>query len=262
MSSALKGYFKDIFYYKELLVNLVSKELKVRYKTAVLGFLWTLLNPLLMMVILSVIFSVFIKLEIEKYPLFLLIGLVPWHFFGQSLSVATTSIVDNAGLIRKISFPRELIPLSAIISQFIFFLLSLAVLFVFLVIFRAKFTLLILILPLVLVAEFVFILGVSLITSALHVRYRDVRYVTEALLLCWFYLTPIFYPLSLVPERLQALYMLNPMACIVSIIRDILYYAKMPDFFILGYVFSISFVFLIAGLLVFKREEPLFADSA
>lgn len=256
----IKRYFVDIFSYRELIFNLVAKDLKVRYKTAMLGFLWALLNPLLMMVILSVVFSVFLKLKIEKYPLFLLTALLPWHFLSQSLSIATTSIVDNANLIRKIPFPREIIPLSVIIAQFIFFLLSLMILFIFLVIFKIRLTLLILFLPLALLLQFIFILSISLITSALHTRYRDVKYIVEALLLCWFYLTPIFYPLSLVPSQFQRIYMLNPMACVVIIYRDVLFYAKTPDFSIAGYTLSVSLVFLIVGLLIFKRTESLFAD--
>ncbi len=259
--AAIKRYAGGIFSYRELIFNLVVKDLKVRYKTATLGFLWALLNPLLMMMILSIVFSVFIKLQIEKYPLFLLAALLPWYFLSQSLSCATTSIVDNANLIRKIPFPREIIPLSVIIAQFIFFLLSLMILFIFLVIFKIGFTLLILYLPLVLLVQFVFVSGISLITSALHVRYRDVKYIIEALLLCWFYLTPVFYPLSLVPQQFQRIYMLNPMACIVTIYRDVLLYGGISDFYITWYTLSVSLVFLIAGLFIFKKTEHLFADA-
>jgi ABC-2 type transport system permease protein len=170
--------------------------------------------------------------------------------------------VDNANLIRKIPFPREIIPLSAIIAQFIYFLLSLMILFIFLGIFKIQLTSPMLFLPLMLLLQFIFVLGVSLISSALHTQYRDVKYIIEALLLCWFYLTPIFYPLTAVPSRFQRVYMLNPMTCIVTIYRDILFYGKVPDFSTTAYAFSISIVVLILGLLVFKKTESLFADLA
>jgi len=258
--SAIKNYFKDIFSYKELIYNLTLKDLKVRYKTAALGFLWALLNPLIMMIIFSIVFSLFMKIQIEKYPIFLLTALLPWHFLSQSLSISTTSIVDNANLIKKVSFPREIIPISSITANLINFLLSLIVLFIFLIIFKVRFTFMILLLPLLVLTQFIFTLGISLISCTLYTSYRDVKYIVEVLLLSWFYLTPIFYPLSLIPQQYQRIYMLNPMACIVVMYRDVLLYGNMPNPKVMSYALLISFSFLIIGLIIFKKRETIFAD--
>lgn len=257
---ATVSYFKHIFSYRELIYNLSIKDLKVRYKTATLGFFWALLNPLIMMIIFSIVFSLFIKIQIEKYPIFLLTALLPWYLLSQSLSISTTSIVDNANLIKKVSFPREIIPISSIIANLTNFLLSLIVLFIFLIIFKVRFTFMILLLPLLVLTQFIFILGISLISCALYTSYRDVKYIVEVLLLSWFYLTPIFYPLNLVPQQYQRIYMLNPMTCIVVMYRDVLLYGNMPNPKVMSYALLISFSLLIIGLIIFKKREAVFAD--
>ena len=258
---SLGRYFRNIFSYRELIFNLAAKDLKVRYKTAALGFLWALLNPLFMMVILSLVFTLIVKVKIENFPVFLLTALLPWYFFITSLTASTISIVDNANLVKKTSFPREIIPLSIVISNLINFLLSLTVLFIFMGAFKVNFSYFILFLPIVILLQSIFIFGLALISVTLHTFYRDVKYIVEFLLLAGFYLTPVFYPLSLVPEKFQKSYLIiNPMADFISIYRDILFYGISPNPRMFGYVLMVSLLFFVVGLLIFRKNERIFAD--
>jgi len=248
-------------HYFELTYNLAKKDLKVRYKTASLGFLWAILNPLLMMGVLTIVFSMFFRVKTgSPYSIFVLTGLIPWVFFNLSLSSCTTSVTDNSSLIKKVYFPREIIPISIILANLINFSLSLIILFLFLFIFTIKLTLLVLFLPIVIVLQLIFITGISLLTSSLNVYYRDIRYIVEATLLMWFYITPVFYPISMVPERFKAYYFLNPMAGIISSYREVLLDGVFPNIYMFLETSFISIIIFLIGYVVFKRIEPVFAD--
>ena len=259
-SMEIAKYIKKIFAYNELIITLAVKDFKVRYKNAVLGFLWALLNPLLMMAILSVVFSFVFKIQVDKYPVFLLTALLPWYFLSFSLSGSTVSIVENANLIKKISFAREIIPVSVVLSNLFNLLLSLLVLFVFMFIFGVKFTPLILLLPFVIILQTIFVMGISFICATLHTIYRDTKHIVDTLLLLGFYLTPVFYPVSMVPGKIEHIYMFNPMACIITIYRSILFYGVMPSVNIIIYAILFSAALFIFGLMLFRRHEKLFAD--
>lgn len=245
----------------ELLFSLTLKELKVRYKNTVLGFVWSILNPLLLMTILSFVFLVIFKIGIEKYPAFLLCALLPWVFFSNSVFASATSIVDNANLIKKLSFTREAIPLSAILANLVHFLLALIVLFIFLLIFKVRLTIFVLVLPLIILIQLLFIIGISFVASSLYVYYRDVKYIIEAMLLCWFYATPIFYSTSFVPDRLLRFYLLNPMAAIVTAYRDILLYGRLPEVKIIILSILSAAISLCLGTFFFRKFKGNFADA-
>ncbi len=249
------------FHYIELVYNLAKKDLKVRYKTASLGFLWAILNPLLMMVVLTVIFSIFLRIKTDyPYSVFILTGLIPWAFFNLSLSSCTNSIVDNSNLIKKVYFPREIIPVSIVLANLINFFLSIIILFVFLLSFKIKLTYFILFLPAIIVLQILFTVGISLLTSSLNVYYRDIRYIVEASLLMWFYATPVFYPITMVPERIKSYYFLNPMAGIITSYRRILLEGQPPDLYLFMETSLITVAVLVIGYVVFKKIEPAFAD--
>jgi ABC-2 type transport system permease protein len=256
MFSTLRRFYE----FRELVMNLAKKDFKVRYKSATLGFLWALLNPLLLMAILSIVFSLIMKIQVEKYPVFLLTALIPWTCFSLSVTNSTTAITDNGNLIKKVFFPREIIPAAVNLANLFNFLLSLVVLFVFLLVFRVALTPTVFLLPFVILIQLTFTVGLSLITSCLHVYYRDVKYLMEALLVFWFYATPIFYPLSMVPERIMKIYMLNPMASIVTMYRNILLEGCFPDPAVLACGLGSSLVVLVIGFHVFRKLEPNFAD--
>lgn len=251
---------REIFEYKELIKNLVVRDLKVRYKRSILGIFWALLEPLLLMILFTAVFSLLLRIQVEKYPVFVLCGILPWTFFSTSLSYSTGSIAENAPLIKKIYFPREILPLTVIISRLVNFLLSLALLFIFLIAFKIKFTYSLAYLPLILIVQLIFILGLSLFFSSLNTFYHDVSFILQFILFGWFYITPIFYPVSMVPAKYLSLYMLNPMAAIVHAYRNVLFSGIPPDFKHLFIAFFISILCLISGTYTFRRIEFRFAE--
>ena len=250
----------EFLQYKELIKNLVIRDLKVRYKKSFLGILWALLEPLLLMILFSVVFSILLRIRIENYPVFLLCGILPWSFFSTSLSLSAGSIAGKGTLIKKIYFPREIIPLTAVISRLVNFLISLCLLFVFLIVFQIKFTYYLAYIPLILGVQLIFILGLSLFFSSLNTFYHDVGFIMQFILFGWFYLTPIFYPITMVPEEYLSLYLLNPMATIVHSYRSIIFYGIPPDPFYLSIVFLISIFCFFIGIYVFRRLESRFAE--
>lgn len=241
----------------------------MRYKNAVLGFLWTILNPLLLMVVLSVVFRFFKPrweyTEEYPFPMFLLCGLIPWTFMAHSLSQSTASLLDNASLIRKVYFPREIIPLSSILANFMNFMLSLVVLFFFLLAFGMMPSVWIIVVPLIVFAELLFVMGIALAASSLNVFYRDVAYIVELTLLVWWWGTPIFYPQSEViqpnlPPLVYRLYMANPMAAVVVSLRQVFLERRFPDISVLITLFAVAIVSFVIGVAIFRRRQGVIAD--
>ena len=220
---------------REVMVNLTRKELKVRYKSSVLGVLWSMLNPVLYLAIFSLVFVVFIRGGIPKYPIFLLSGLLPWTLFSTGFQAATTSVTGNAQLVPKIAFPREVLPMAGIGAQTVNFFFQFAVLLVFmLVLFGLSFLRPALLLaPAALAVLLVFVLALGFATSSLNVRYRDTGHLVDLLMLAWFWSTPIVYPAGEVALRMGdsgfALYLLNPLANVVLAFQRALYGAALPD---------------------------------
>ncbi len=245
---------KEIFNYKQLISSLVFRDLADRYKRSSLGFLWAVIEPLGHMAIYTVIFSIIIRLNIEDYPVFLLCGILPWIYFSKSLIYSTESITKDSHLVKKIYFPREVLPISSVLARLVNFIISLIILEVFLVLFRnvngvsALFWILAVIL-----AQTIFSIGLALILSSLNVYFQDVKLILEFVALIWFYATPVFYPISMVPEKLRPFYILNPMAGIISSYRNIILENQSPanmEFFIAALM---SFLTLFIGIFVFEK---------
>ncbi len=254
------AYIKNIYDYRNLMISLTKKEIKIKYKSALLGWLWSLLNPLLLMLVFSFVFTLIIRIEIDNFPIFLLSALLPWFFLNFSLNSSVTSIVDNASLIKKAYFPYEVIPLSIVSANLFNFLISQLLLFVFLVYYRIFPNSAWLYLPLIVFLQTIFVAGICLAAAALHTLYRDVKYIVELIMLVWFYATPIFYPLSFVPENIRGFFYLNPLSLYINAYRDILLYAKAPNFFVLSCMFGISFSFVLIGIALFSKNKKFFAD--
>ena len=250
----------SLFKYKELLKNLVIRDLKVRYKRSVLGVLWALLEPLILMILFTVVFSMLLRIKVEKYPVFVLCGLLPWSFFSTGLSYSASSILQHANLIKKIYFPREIIPLGVILARLVNFLISLILLFGFMLAFGVTFTPYIALLPLIIALQLLLIVGLSLFFTSLNTFYYDVGFILEFLLFGWFYVTPVFYPVSMVPERFLKFYMLNPMAVIVHSYRQVLLYGQAPNFGQLMIAALLIAVAFLIGWSVFRRLEYRFAE--
>lgn len=252
---------RQIYSYREMLKNLVIKDLRTRYRESVLGFFWTLINPLLLLLIYSIVFKTIMRMDIENYSIFLFSGLLPWQFHQTVISNNTSIIINNSGLIKKVYFPSEILPLSSTIAGAINYLLCLIILFISMVVVGVPITLNVMFFPLILLIQMIFIVGLSLGLSSLNVYFRDLEHIVGILMTAWFYLTPVFYPLSMVPERYQAIFKLNPMTHIEQAYREIFYYGKAPNMETLALCFLFSLIFLLIGLILFGNLKKRFAEE-
>lgn len=249
--------------YRSLLAELVRKELKVRYKKSVLGFVWSLLNPLLMMAVFTVLFTIVFPQNIPLFPVFFLAGFLPWNFFAQSVSTNVPAIVGNAPLLKKIYFPRELLPMATVLAHGIHFLMALALLFVALPFLGIRFWYFLPLLVLAVVLLTVVSYGISLALSAINVFFRDVQEFVPVLLMVWFYATPIIYDAAKADAypTLRVLIWLNPMTPIVQLFRDGLYATVWPGWRLVLYACGVSVFWLALGLIVFRALQWRFAEE-
>ncbi len=252
--------FQEIFDYREMFKNLVKRDLRTRYKGSVLGFLWTFVNPLLQLAVFSVVFSTIMRMNIEKYPMFLFVALLPWLFFATSTQLGTGLIMTHSNLVKKIYFPRTILPLATTTAAMINLGLSFIVALAALLIYQIPITMSILALPLVMLIQYCFTLGFVFILSAINVYMRDIEHLWGIVVMAWFYLTPIIYPLDMVPARFISVFFLNPMTAFSLAYRDILYRGMFPNFTLLGNISIISLLILVFGYVVFKRLERGFAE--
>ena len=253
---------RELYAYRELVKNLVARDLKLRYRSSVLGFAWCLLNPLLMMVVFTVVFTVMLEdNKIEKFPVFILAGVLAWNLHTTALTSAINSVVGQAALVQKVYFPREVLPIAAVLSNTVNFLLSLTVLFAMIFLYQVQLTNTLLFLPLVLLVQVMFTTGVALFLAALNVFYRDVASIMETLMLAWFFLTPIFYRIEDVfPVYSRLMYIVNPPASIIAAYRDILYYGSMSNFDFFSRTVLTSIVVLVLGYAFFVRLSRNFSE--
>ena len=237
---------------------MTEKEIKARYKRAVFGFLWILLNPLLQMAVIGFIFSFFI--DIPNYFLFLFSGLLAWQFLSVSLSKATPSIVYERALLQKAKFPIEVIPLSIVLSNFFHLLVSYLFLIIFLLLSgNAKYPDILMLIP-ALIWLLIFTLGLALFFSSLNVIYRDVAFIVQTILVLWFYVTPVMYSLDLVPSEFYALYSINPLTSILELFHKSFLGREDPNINILVINLIISITVLFIGIVVFKKQQKHFID--
>jgi ABC-type polysaccharide/polyol phosphate export permease len=261
----------ELYVYRELLRNLVIRDLKVRYKNSVLGVLWSLLNPLGMTVVFTLVFTLMVPSDIPDFPVFFLCGYLPWAFFSTSVGDATSSLIDNANLVKKVYFPREILPLSNVFSNLVNFLVALIVLFGMLLAFQVKLTPTVLMLPLIIFAEVMFITGMALLLSAVNVFYRDTEHILGVVMQAWFFLTPIFYPITILPVDAQILGMtvniqewvrrLNPMASLVAWYREALYFGVPTAIDFAVRTLLTCLAVLLVGYLVFSRYSHRFGEE-
>jgi len=248
----------DTYRYWELIWALSLKELKIRYKRSVLGFMWALLNPALLMLVLTVVFSTIMRFNIPHYAIFLLSVLLPWTFFAQSLSYSVESIVGNGDLIKKVAVPKLVFPMAALISNIINLGLSLVPLAILVLVMRHPFYWTWLYLPVPVLALAIFTLGVSFFFAVANVFYRDVAHILQIVLSAWFYLTPIIYPLDLIPERYRWVFKLNPIIYVINGFRLSVYYGQLPRLQSVAASFVCAFISLFIGYSIFRRYQDSF----
>ena len=259
---------RKLFSYRELIVSLTKKELKVKYRGSVLGFLWSLLNPILVMIVYSFVFSILARGNpIEQFAIFLICALLPFNFLSNTVNYGASSIIGNRNLVNKIYFPREIIPLSIVFANLFNFFFELAALFTVLGIMGYRFYIYLYLLPLVIFIQLFLVVGMTLLISALNVFFRDIQHLITIIMMVWFFGTPIIYPLSMVPEKFQFIIKINPMTTYAAYYRNIFYYVKYPE----GAGFpsapetltavGITLLIFFISYFAFKKLEPRFAEE-
>lgn len=253
---------KELYAYREMIVSLVRKDLRGRYKGSVLGFLWTFINPLLQLVIYTIVFSVILRAGIDKFYLFLFVALVPWIFFSSAITGGSTSIISQQDMVKKIYFPRQVLPIAYVTSSFVNMLLCFCVIFAVLLVggtginFKA-----VLYLPIIMIVEYILALGIGLLSAALTVYFRDLEYILGIVTMAWMYLTPIMYDVDMIPNEFKVIFNLNPMTPIIVAYRDILYYKRIPELFTLYHAAILGVAILGIGSVVFSKLQRNFAEE-
>lgn len=254
--------FCNIYRYREMLINMVRRELRGKYKGSILGFLWTFINPLLQLVVYTIVFSNIMRMGVSNYEIFLFVALIPWMFFSTSVLSGAGSIIYNQSLVTKIYFPREILPLSVVTSNFINMIYCSVIVLAVVLFYHMNLNLEVwFMLPVIAFIEYILVIGIVLIVSALTVYFRDLEHILGIIIMGWQFLTPVMYPESFVPSQYQAILYLNPMTPIIISFRDVLYYGKMPVVENLVYAFLWSLIIFICGFLLFGKLQKDFAEE-
>jgi ABC-type polysaccharide/polyol phosphate export permease len=269
---------REVIRYRFLLQNMIVRDLKVRYKNSLLGILWSLLNPLLMMMVYTILFTKLIQgNDVRNFPVFVLVGLSPWNFFGGTLISGTVSVVGNSTLLKKVYFPRVLLPATAVFSNLVHFALALLVLLAFLYGTGIGLTIHALWVPVLILTQVIFLMGLSMLLGTLQVFYRDILMILDVVLLAWFFLTPVFYPFERLGESAMlfgisfnpavVMRWINPIASLIDGYRTVLWGtmtsdgpASMNPAYLLRTLVTAVLVFII-GYIVFSRSEHLFGEK-
>lgn len=248
----------NLFKYKWLLEELVIRDLKIKYRRSVLGYLWSVLNPLLMMLVLTVVFSTVFRFDIPNYPVYLLTGQLLFNFYSESTTMAMDSILSGAALIKKVYLPKYIFPLSRVLSTFTTLLFSLLALFIVMIVTSTSFHITLILLPVVFLYMLIFSLGVSLILAVSVVYFRDIKHLYGVFLSALNFLTPIFYPTSILPEWLKSWMIFNPLYDYIEFLRDILLYGRWPTWEENLLCIACSIGFLAVGMWVFEKHQKNF----
>ena len=254
----IRDSWNRFYKYRPLIHELVSKDLKVQYRRSFLGYLWSLLNPLLMMAVQSVVFSTLFKRNIEFFPLYLICGNTLFTFMNRGSTQGLYSIIGNTALIKKVYIPKYIFPISRVASSFVSMLFSLAAVMIVMIFLRAPFHITSLLFWIPLFMLFLFTCGLSLLLSALAAKFRDVEHLYSVLVLAWMYLTPLFYPLSAIPETYRWIMELNPMTYYVTLFRDLVMYGSYGTPETWRWCIASATGSLLLGSLVFKKMQRNF----
>jgi len=218
-----------IYTYREMLLNLVAKELRARYKGSVLGFLWTFLYPLLLLMVYSVVFSYVVRIQVEHYVMFLFVALLPWNYMAQSITLGTASLVQNGNLIKKVYFPRVILPISVVLAGMANYLLSLIILLAALLASGFRLTPALLAFPVLLGLQTLLIAAITPVFAVCNVYFRDLEHITGVFVLMWFFLSPVLYPSEMVPPRMLPFFSVNPATPLMEGYRRIFYHGTWPE---------------------------------
>lgn len=253
---------KELYAYREMIFSLIRRDLKGRYKGSALGFLWTFINPLMQLGVYTLVFSVIMRNGIKDYYLFLFVALIPWIFFSTSLTGGSSCIWAQQDMVKKIYFPREVLPIAFVTSQFVNMLLSFLVVFAVLLVSGKGLNLIALLcLPVVMLVEYILAISAAMLTSAITVYLRDMEYILGIVTMAWQFLSPVMYSVDQVPEQLLPIYNLNPMTPVITAYREILYYGNVPKLSTLLHAVIFGIIVLIVGVTVFSKLKRHFAEA-
>ena len=256
------GFFRGLYEYRELLKTSISKDVRGKYKNSILGVVWSFLNPLLQIAVYALVFPLLMRGgAIENYTVFICCGLIPWTFFSTAISRTSFTIIENGNIVKKVYFPREILPISVVTSGTINFLISTIIIFAFLIIFGLGITKYVLYFPIILIIQYFLQLGISFILSSVTVYLRDLEHLIGVALQLLFYATPIVYAAESIPEDFKFIIEYNPMTYIINGYRDIFYNQTSPDMLALGILFVISIALCIVGYLIFNKLQKGFAEE-
>ena len=253
---------QEIYEYRDMIFSLVRRDLKGRYKNSLLGFLWTFLNPLLQLLIYTFAFSFVMPMGIENYYMHLFVALIPWIFFSTCMTGGTRAIIDQQDMVKKIYFPRQILPIAFVTSQFVNLLLSFAVVFAVLMISGIGISIkAVLVLPTVMLVQYILVLGITLTCSAISVYYRDMEQIFGILSVGLMYASPVVYSMNSVPQELHGILNSNPMTVLIIAYRDILFYKQVPDLKDLFIVLLESLCVIIVGWCIFEKLQRRFVEE-
>lgn len=250
--------WRTLYKYRWLLEQLIARDLKNKYRKSVLGYLWSVLNPLMMMAILTVVFSTMFRFQIDNYPVYLLSGQLVFTFFSEATNNGMRGVLGNGALIKKVYLPKYIFPLSSVLSSFVTMVFSMVALLIVMIVTATPFHETIIMLPLVLLYILLFSIGISILLSALLVYFQDLAYLWGVFLTALNYLTPIFYPVDILPEWIKTYMVLNPMFDYIEMFRKVVLYGQWPTLYehLIAIVFFIGS--LVVGTLVFKKKQRNF----
>lgn len=253
--------FKDLYNYRELLKSNVKKEIRGKYKGSFLGVLWSFVNPLLSVLIYAIIFPYILRQQQDNYLIFLIVAMIPWNFFVTVVNQGIITIRTNADIIKKVYFPREILPISVAISGLVNFFISCTIILVFVIFSGIGIGWSLLMLPVVAIVQFMLVLGLIYILGAINVYIKDIEYIVNFFVSMLFYATPILYSTSMFPEKIRWVLKLNPMGYLVDAYRAIFYYKEIPNLTDLGIITLFSFLIMIIGQKVFSKLQKGFAEE-
>ncbi|UOF91485.1 ABC transporter permease [Fodinisporobacter ferrooxydans] len=253
--------FKEIYQYRQMLRSLILTDLRTRYKGSFLGFLWTFINPLLTLIVYTVIFSTIMRVNIAHYSMFMFVGLLPWIYFSTGLQNSAGSIIRQSNLVKKIYFPRIILPLATVGAALINYLLSLLIMIPALYTSGIFLKWIVIYFLLILLVETILTVSLSILISALNVYFRDLEHILGILLMVWFYFTPIIYVDKMIPEKYKMWFALNPLKPIIESYQNIFLYGVPPQLSSLTKIGLLSVIILIISILIFEKLQKWFAEE-
>jgi len=257
----MTNIFKNLYQYRELLKTSVKKEIRGKYKNSFLGVIWSFLNPMLQIIVYAIVFPLILQNKQENYVIFLCAGLIPWNFFSTAISRAAFTMVENGNIIKKVYFPREILPISLVTSEVVNFLISTIIILGFVLFSGLGITKYIIFYPIILVAQYLIILAISFIVSSITVYFRDLQHFIGVVLQLLFYATPIVYASESIPANFAWILKINPMTSIIDGYRAIFYNQTMPNLSAIGIIIVIGILGCSIGYMIFKKLQKGFAEE-